>query len=136
MSDATTRIARLRAVVDHAEKHGLGEHLADVSVYNSAKVQIFERVGKSAIAVLLPWARSIGAVTASVIKSQSDYHLTVSGHIDPNVPLSVVIITRDDETAALDDAGFDNTNLNGWVPLDVLAKSERPLAVAIAGGAR
>jgi hypothetical protein len=119
---------KLRALAAHLDLHPELGHLSSVNVIDRLHIQLYEPEGESAIGALLPWARSIGAVNVSASRA-ADWHITARGQTETGVAISVVALTRAAETGALNHA-IGGSKLNGAVPLDVLARHQRPAPAA------
>ncbi|AUI56749.1 hypothetical protein [Amycolatopsis sp. BJA-103] len=122
-----TALDRAEAVLAHVHKHGLHKHLSGINVGHRARVQLFEPQGESAIGALRPWIVSLGAETVDVVKHDDVYLLSAAGTIGQELPFSVVAITREAETAALDKVIEKYTQSLRKFPIRLLDACERPI---------
>jgi hypothetical protein len=122
-----TIVELLRQFADHIEA---GPELGDVDLSSvmpsrgELRVQLYQR-DKSTIADTVAWANSVGAESVRASRVKEDWHLSANGKLSGGATIALVAVTRDAESRALDKA-IGDSKLNDAIPLDVLAKHQRP----------
>lgn len=93
---------RLRAVLEHAEKHGLGEHLLQVGTLlhtsNTPTVQLF--ASDYRIPPLVAWGRSLAEPTVQI--TAGGRHVHVLGLLESGDTCRVVAVLDEAEAALLE----------------------------------
>lgn len=87
---AQTDIARLRAVADHAEHHGLGDTIGTIGAAPPlhTRVYVTRAWGSAARPEFARWVRSIGAATAR--RDEYDNYVA-DGVLDDGTPVRVSV---------------------------------------------
>jgi hypothetical protein len=117
-----------RQLAEHLDGFVELDHIGSVSTLSGKlRVQIYEPPGSSAIAAIVPWLRSIGSLTVSARRVEKNWHLNGSGKVTGGLPIEVIVISEGLEADALDVA-FGKSKLNDAIPLEVLARHQRPLS--------
>lgn len=123
-----TAASTVRQLADHLEGFPDLGHVGNISFPGSLSVQLYEDEDESAIAIIVAWARTVGATTVSARKHEAQWHMRANGKLVGGVPVEIVAIARDEESAALTEAS-GNSQENRDMQLHVLAGYQR-----VAGG--
>jgi hypothetical protein len=120
-----------RQLADHLDDFAELDHLGNVGAnFGKLRIQLYEPPEASAIAAILIWLKSVGAVNVSARKVKENWHLSGIGRVSGGLPVEVIAISVGEEAAALDDA-IGGSKLNGAIPLDVIARHQRPHPAAL-----